>query len=102
MAMNQGQSQSDFILEVAGCFEPGGALSKATADFVSRDSQRAFAITVAEAIESTGTVVVEAGTGTGKTFAYLTRLVSHCRISFSPRTCPQLKGHWAVMPRLHC
>ena len=32
MAMNQGQSQSDFILEVAGCFEPGGALSKATAD----------------------------------------------------------------------
>ena len=72
MAMNQGQSQSDFILEVAGCFEPGGALSKATVDFVSRDSQRAFAITVAEAIESTGTVVVEAGTGTGKTFAYLT------------------------------
>ena len=52
-------------------FAPNGALCSRIPDFKRRDSQEAFALAVSEAIDSRSTVVVEAGTGTGKTFAYL-------------------------------
>lgn len=52
-------------------FESGGALSGSLPGFMPREGQKAFALAVAQAIESRGTLVAEAGTGTGKTFAYL-------------------------------
>jgi ATP-dependent DNA helicase DinG len=57
--------------QVAGAFGPGGALSGAIAGFTPRDSQRDMALAVFDAIAERGTLVAEAGTGTGKTFAYL-------------------------------
>lgn len=65
-------AQTRFERVVAAQFEPNGALSGATDSFVSRPGQIAFAREVARCIERTGTLVAEAGTGTGKTFAYMT------------------------------
>lgn len=53
-------------------FMPGGALEKATPGFCVRESQIAFAEDVVETLQNRGTLIAEAGTGTGKTFAYLT------------------------------
>lgn len=57
--------------QVADAFAPGGALARAVAGFVPRSSQRDMALAVFDAIVERGTLVAEAGTGTGKTFAYL-------------------------------
>jgi ATP-dependent DNA helicase DinG len=56
---------------VAAAFDQGGALSRAVAAFVPRESQREFALEVFDTIAERGTLIAEAGTGTGKTFAYL-------------------------------
>ena len=56
---------------VAAAFDPGGVLSRAVAAFVPRESQREFALQVFDTITDRGTLIAEAGTGTGKTFAYL-------------------------------
>lgn len=75
---------SAFVAAVKRQFLPGGTLSRATDGFVSRPGQVAFAESVARAIETHDTLVVEAGTGTGKTFAYLTpALMSDCRVIVS-------------------
>jgi ATP-dependent DNA helicase DinG len=52
-------------------FAPGGALASAIAGYRRRADQIEMAQAIGEAIESTGVLVAEAGTGTGKTFAYL-------------------------------
>jgi ATP-dependent DNA helicase DinG len=52
-------------------FAPGGALASAIPGYRRRADQVAMAQAIGEAIESTGVLVAEAGTGTGKTFAYL-------------------------------
>ena len=52
-------------------FESGGALEKAVPGFRQRPQQAEFAQAVLDAIEARGVLVAEAGTGTGKTFAYL-------------------------------
>lgn len=49
-----------------------GPFARARSDFYERPSQIAFAVEAAKAIEEEGTLIAEAGTGTGKTFAYLT------------------------------
>ena len=56
---------------VREAFGPAGPIARATPGFRPRDGQAAFADAVAEALEANSTVVAEAGTGTGKTFAYL-------------------------------
>ena len=56
---------------VIAVFGPGGALADAVAGFVPRASQAEMAATVYDAIQDGATLVAEAGTGTGKTFAYL-------------------------------
>ena len=66
-----------FVAAVKRQFLPGGTLSRATDGFVSRPGQVAFAESVARAIETHDTLVVEAGTGTGKTFAYGIPIVAH-------------------------
>lgn len=63
---------SDLHEAIARIFSPEGALTKAVEGFQSRASQVEFALAVADALENRQSVVVEAGTGTGKTFAYLT------------------------------
>lgn len=52
-------------------FAENGRLSTAIPGFVARPGQKALALAVAESIEKQDTLVAEAGTGTGKTFAYL-------------------------------
>ena len=52
-------------------FAPGGALASTIAGYRRRADQVEMAQAIGEAIESTGVLVAEAGTGTGKTFAYL-------------------------------
>lgn len=56
---------------VAAVFDRGGDLSGAIPGFVPRGSQREMALAILDAITERGTFVAEAGTGTGKTFAYL-------------------------------
>lgn len=55
----------------AQAFAAGGVLSRLTQDFKPRSGQTEMASAVAQAIEDGGLLVVEAGTGVGKTFSYL-------------------------------
>jgi ATP-dependent DNA helicase DinG len=59
------------MFDLEDIFGPGGPLHSALPDFKSRWQQLRMAERVATALEHRETVVVEAGTGTGKTFAYL-------------------------------
>jgi len=52
-------------------FGPAGSLQRAVAGYRHRPQQQEFARAVLEAIETSGVLIAEAGTGTGKTFAYL-------------------------------
>ncbi|MGT0150221.1 DEAD/DEAH box helicase [Vibrio metschnikovii] len=56
---------------IAKTFSQHGALGKAIPSFQGRQAQVDMALAVAKAIENQSQLVVEAGTGTGKTFAYL-------------------------------
>ncbi|HSN20815.1 MAG TPA: ATP-dependent DNA helicase [Usitatibacter sp.] len=58
-------------LDLEAIFSESGPLARAVPGFRHRKEQVEFARAVLEAIESRGTLVAEAGTGTGKTFAYL-------------------------------
>lgn len=50
---------------------PGGKLSKRIDGFEARSSQLEMALLIEKALGSDASVIVEAGTGTGKTFGYL-------------------------------
>ena len=50
---------------------PEGGLSRALPGFLPREAQTQMALAVSEVVEAGGRLVVEAGTGVGKTFAYL-------------------------------
>ncbi|MBA3477712.1 MAG: DEAD/DEAH box helicase, partial [Lautropia sp.] len=52
-------------------FDFGGALAAARPDYQRRDSQAELAARIAVAIDAGGSLLAEAGTGIGKTFAYL-------------------------------
>jgi len=68
-------------------FGPHGPLARTLAGFTPRRSQLAMADRVARAIENRAPLVVEAGTGTGKTFAYLVpALLSGKRVLISTGT----------------
>jgi ATP-dependent DNA helicase DinG len=60
---------------VARAFASGGPLARADTGYVERDVQQRFAKAVARALGQRGTLVAEAGTGVGKTFAYLVPLL---------------------------
>ena len=57
--------------QISKAFSPDGALSAHIKGFRPRAEQLDMAMAVGNAIEQQGALVVEAGTGTGKTFAYL-------------------------------
>ena len=54
---------------------PQGELAQADPQFVERDVQQQLAAAVADAVDTHATLVAEAGTGVGKTFAYLVPLL---------------------------
>lgn len=56
---------------VQAAFAPAGVLSRAAEHFRPRAGQTEMALAVAATIQHGGTLVVEAGTGVGKTFSYL-------------------------------
>jgi ATP-dependent DNA helicase DinG len=56
---------------IEAAFSAGGELATAVTGFSPRASQREMALAVFDAIAERGTLVAEAGTGTGKTYAYL-------------------------------
>ncbi|WP_413699338.1 ATP-dependent DNA helicase [Psychromonas sp. KJ10-10] len=56
---------------ISSFFSPTGALNQILPHFIARDSQVEMAEAVASVIKSKQPLVVEAETGTGKTFAYL-------------------------------
>ena len=57
--------------DLAAIFQPGGVLSRAHPRYESRPGQWQMAEAVASALDSGRHLLVEAGTGTGKTLAYL-------------------------------
>src|SRR5690348_7084518 len=56
---------------VEAIFADGGPLARAVPDYEPRAGQVAMAAAVADVIENGGALIAEAGTGTGKTLAYL-------------------------------
>jgi ATP-dependent DNA helicase DinG len=73
--------------QVRAAFTAGGVLERATEQFAPRAGQRDMAMAVAQTIEDGGALVVEAGTGVGKTFAYLVpALLSGARVMVSTAT----------------
>ncbi len=63
--------QGEHDAEVDSLFSDGGPLASGIEGFRPRQSQTDMARAVAHAISRRGTLLAEAGTGTGKTFAYL-------------------------------
>ena len=62
---------SDLTSAVAQAFDVEGALAAGSAHFQPREGQTQMALAIAEVVEQGGELVVEAGTGVGKTYAYL-------------------------------
>ena len=73
--------------EVGELFGPSGPLARALPGFAHRPEQTAMAQAVARALARGEPLIVEAGTGTGKTFAYLVpALLSGRRVIISTGT----------------
>ena len=61
----------DLVSRVDAVFDEQGPLARTLSGFEPRPAQRAMAATVAAALQEDRVALVEAGTGTGKTLAYL-------------------------------
>ncbi|MGA9423338.1 MAG: ATP-dependent DNA helicase, partial [Rhodanobacteraceae bacterium] len=73
--------------ESASLLGPGGPFAREVPGFAPRSSQQIMAESVEEAIAGRQTLIAEAGTGTGKTFAYLVpALLSGKRVIISTGT----------------
>ena len=73
--------------EISDIFSADGPLSNAIEGYTPRPAQQEMAMAVSAALASCGRLLVEAGTGTGKTFAYLVpALLSGIRIVISTGT----------------
>lgn len=73
--------------QVDEAFAPHGVLSRMVQQFRPRPGQIEMAHAIAQTIESGGSLVVEAGTGVGKTFSYLVpALLSGTRVLLSTAT----------------
>jgi len=71
----------------AQVFRAGGALSQALPDYEPRAGQAEMAARVADVFENGGVLLAEAGTGTGKTLAYLVpAILSRQRVLISTGT----------------
>ena len=73
--------------QIGEVFAAGGLLSQQVMDFKPRAGQTEMALAIAQTMEEGGVLVVEAGTGIGKTFAYLVpSLLSGVRVLISTAT----------------
>jgi ATP-dependent DNA helicase DinG len=68
-------TDSELARAVAQAFAPDGAIARHEPGFLPRPQQDAMAAQIAQALERRESLVVEAGTGVGKTFAYLVPLL---------------------------
>ncbi|HPU52847.1 MAG TPA: ATP-dependent DNA helicase [Burkholderiaceae bacterium] len=86
--MSETPSSDGVLADVAvRALGPEGPFARAHADYRVREGQLGLARAISAAIESRGALIAEAGTGTGKTFAYLTpALLSGGRIIVSTGT----------------
>lgn len=66
----EGASPVEIASEIERAFSPGGLLSRSS-DFEFRPQQMEMAVAVARALEGRSSLVAEAGTGVGKSLAYL-------------------------------
>ena len=74
-------------MDISEILGPDGVLSQCVQGFAYRPQQEEMAEQVRRVIEEGGVLVSEAGTGTGKTFAYLVpALLSGCRVVVSTGT----------------
>jgi ATP-dependent DNA helicase DinG len=71
----QDSAPDDLARATRDALGPLGALAQADPGFVERDAQQQLAAAVADAVDTQATLVAEAGTGVGKTFAYLVPLL---------------------------
>ena len=69
------QGSGDLVRATREALGPNGALAQADPGFVEREVQQQLAEAMASAVEERATLVAEAGTGVGKTFAYLVPLL---------------------------
>jgi ATP-dependent DNA helicase DinG len=67
------------VLDLGAFFGPGGALARAHPSYEHRPGQQQMATAVGGVLEHGGTLMVEAGTGTGKTLAYLVPALASAR-----------------------
>ncbi|OOZ37753.1 ATP-dependent DNA helicase [Solemya velesiana gill symbiont] len=75
------------MIDIEEVLGPDGILAKSVEGFAYRPEQEAMAKAVTETIEQGGVLISEAGTGTGKTFAYLVpALVSGQKVIVSTGT----------------
>ena len=65
----------DLAAAVARAFAADGPLARSDARFLAREAQDTMAARIAQAVVGREALVVEAGTGVGKTFAYLVPLL---------------------------
>ena len=101
-------------MEVADVLGADGLLSRTIGGFAHRPQQLGMAEAVGETLEQGGNLIVEAGTGTGKTFAYLVpALLSGQKVIISTgtrnlqdqlfcATCRACARRWPVRCRSPC
>lgn len=78
---------TDFLQACAQALGPDGRIAQALPGFLERAGQQQLAAAIAEAIETQGSLIAEAGTGIGKTFAYLVpALLQHHKVLISTGT----------------
>jgi len=97
-----GEQPSSLAEAVARAFAPNGPLAQADVNYTEREVQQRFAQAVAAAIETQGALVAEAGTGVGKTFAYLVPLLLSGRRALVSTATKSLQDQLFLrdMPRL--
>lgn len=69
--------RDDYLAAVDAAFAPGGALAQALPGFAPRAAQTDMAATLAATLADGERCMVEAGTGVGKSFAYLVPALLH-------------------------
>lgn len=95
-------SHGELAQAVAAVMGPHGPLARYDGDYRERTEQSAMAQAVASAIEDQQTLVVEAGTGVGKTYAYLIPLLLSGRKGLVSTATKGLQDQlfWRDLPRL--
>jgi ATP-dependent DNA helicase DinG len=101
MAESRGAAALKRLLERA--FAADGPLAAGIPGFRLRPQQLEMSEAIGAAIEATGVLVAEAGTGTGKTFAYLVpALLGGGKVLVSTATCRRCAMRSPPAPRPRC